>query len=147
MVEFRYIVRIASVDIDGSKDVARALTGIRGIGNRMATTIVDRAGIARSEQIGSLEDEQIAKLEEMLQSMVDWAPKWMLNRRRDMETGNDLHIYGLELSAIEKDDVNYLRKIRAYRGIRHETGQKTRGQRTRTNGRTGLTVGVIKKRS
>ena len=35
--------------------------------------------------------------------------------------------------------------IRCYRGIRHEQGQKVRGQRTRSNGRTGLTVGVIKK--
>jgi len=29
--------------------------------------------------------------------------------------------------------------------VRHEQGQKVRGQRTRSNGRTGLTVGVIKK--
>ena len=39
-----------------------------------------------------------------------------------------------------------MKKIRCYRGIRHETGQKVRGQRTRSNGRTGLTLGVSRKR-
>ncbi len=38
-----------------------------------------------------------------------------------------------------------MKMIRCYRGIRHEQGQKVRGQRTRSNGRTGLTVGVTKK--
>src|SRR2546422_6033274 len=38
-----------------------------------------------------------------------------------------------------------MKMIRSYKGVRHETGQKVRGQRTRSNGRTGLTVGVTKK--
>ena len=44
------------------------------------------------------------------------------------------------------DDVNMMRKIRCYKGIRHETGQKVRGQRTKSTGRTGKTVGVSKKK-
>jgi len=36
--------------------------------------------------------------------------------------------------------------IRCYKGIRHEQGQKVRGQRTRSNGRTGMTMGVIRKK-
>jgi small subunit ribosomal protein S13 len=38
-----------------------------------------------------------------------------------------------------------LKKIRCYKGIRHEKGQKVRGQRTKAHGRSGLTVGVVKK--
>jgi small subunit ribosomal protein S13 len=38
-----------------------------------------------------------------------------------------------------------MRKIRCYKGIRHETGQKVRGQRTKSTGRTGTTVGVKRK--
>ena len=44
------------------------------------------------------------------------------------------------------DKTNRLKKIRCYRGIRHETGQKVRGQRSRANGRSGMTVGVQRKR-
>jgi small subunit ribosomal protein S13 len=44
------------------------------------------------------------------------------------------------------DDVNRMRKMRSYRGIRHETGQKVRGQRTKSTGRTGTTVGVKRKK-
>jgi small subunit ribosomal protein S13 len=45
----------------------------------------------------------------------------------------------------KQEDINILKKIRGYRGIRHENGQKVRGQRTKAHGRTGLTVGVVKK--
>ncbi|HOW33966.1 MAG TPA: 30S ribosomal protein S13, partial [Methanoregulaceae archaeon] len=50
------------------------------------------------------------------------------------------------VSTARDEDINLLRKIRCYRGIRHETGQKVRGQRTKSTGRTGLTVGVKKKK-
>ena len=69
----------------------------------------------------------------------------LLNRRKDFETGEDHHRIGPELDISLRDDINMMRKIRCYRGIRHETGQKVRGQRTRSNGRSGLTVGVMKK--
>jgi len=45
-----------------------------------------------------------------------------------------------------QDDINRMKRIRSYKGIRHEKGKKVRGQRTRSNGRKGLAVGVIKKR-
>lgn len=38
-----------------------------------------------------------------------------------------------------------MKMVRSYRGVRHERGQKVRGQRTRSNGRTGMAAGVIKK--
>ncbi len=40
-----------------------------------------------------------------------------------------------------------MRKIRCYKGIRHETGQPVRGQRTRSSFRTQKTVGVVKKKA
>jgi small subunit ribosomal protein S13 len=47
---------------------------------------------------------------------------------------------------VREEDINLMRKIRCYKGIRHETGQKVRGQRTKSTGRTGLTVGVKRKK-
>jgi len=43
-------------------------------------------------------------------------------------------------------DIERLIKIKAYRGVRHAKGYKVRGQRTRSTGRKGMTVGVIRKR-
>src|SRR2546425_7216309 len=61
------------------------------------------------------------------------------------ESGLDLHLVGAEVEVRLRDDINLMKMIRSYKGVRHETGQKVRGQRTRSNGRTGLTVGVTKK--
>jgi small subunit ribosomal protein S13 len=69
----------------------------------------------------------------------------MVNRPSDWETGEDVHLFSSDVELRLRDDINRMKMIRCYRGIRHEQGQKVRGQRTRSNGRTGLTVGVIKK--
>ena len=47
--------------------------------------------------------------------------------------------------SIDVEDINLMKKIRSYKGIRHERGQKVRGQRTKSTGRTGTTVGVKRK--
>jgi small subunit ribosomal protein S13 len=69
----------------------------------------------------------------------------MVNRPKDWESGLDLHAFGPDVEVRLRDDINLMKMIRSYKGVRHETGQKVRGQRTRSNGRTGLTVGVTKK--
>jgi small subunit ribosomal protein S13 len=46
---------------------------------------------------------------------------------------------------IKREDINTMKKIRSYVGIRHERGHKVRGQRTKSTGRKGLTVGVKRK--
>ena len=81
----------------------------------------------------------------MLTNLGETAPIWMVNRPHDWETGVDLHLFGPDVDLRLRDDLNRMKMIRCYRGIRHEQGQKVRGQRTRSNGRTGLTVGVVKK--
>jgi small subunit ribosomal protein S13 len=57
-----------------------------------------------------------------------------------------MHIVGVDLEVRRKDDINLMKMIRSYKGVRHEDGQKVRGQRTRSNGRTGLTLGVMRQR-
>jgi small subunit ribosomal protein S13 len=69
-----------------------------------------------------------------------------MNRQLDLETGEDMHIVGVDLDIRRKDDINLMKMIRCYKGVRHEEGQKVRGQRTRSNGRTGLTLGVMRQR-
>ena len=73
-------------------------------------------------------------------------PWWMLNRRKDLISGEDKHIMGSDLVLKLRDDINLLRKIRSYRGIRHERGLRVRGQRTKSTGRRGMVVGVMRKK-
>ena len=144
--DFKYIVRIVNTDIDGEKQAITALSSIKGIGNRIAGIAIKDIGYPPNKQIGHITDEEQAKLVTVLEELSETLPEWMLNRQKDWESGDDLHLLSTELSMTNKDDINRLRMIRCYRGIRHENGQKVRGQRTRSNGRSGLTLGVSKRR-
>lgn len=144
--EFKYIVRIADSNIDGNFKVDYGLSHIKGIGIRVAARMARVAQIPTSKKIGDLSDEEIETLAGLIEEIPDRVPPWMLNRRKDYESGEDLHIYSTELNLQQRDDLNRLKKIRCYRGIRHERGKKVRGQRTRSNGRTGLAVGVVRKK-
>ncbi len=143
--DFRYIVRMASTDLDGTRSVAYALTAIDGVGIRVAEALADTVGVPRYERLGNLSEVQTDKIEETLGKLGEAFPDWMVNRPKDWETGLDLHAYGSDWDVRVRDDVNRMKMIRSYKGVRHETGQKVRGQRTKSNGRTGLTVGVTKK--
>ena len=143
---FNYIVRIANSDIDGQKRTVIGLQSIKGVGKRVAEIIAKRAAIDPAVKIGSLPDDKVAELENLVMSYVEYAPEWAINRQNDYETGDDMHLLGNDLDLIQKDDINRMKMIRCYRGIRHEGHHKVRGQRTRSNGRHGLTMGVVRKK-
>jgi len=144
--DFQYIVRIVNTDIDGEKNVVMGLAQIKGIGRHMAVLIADATRIDKKVKIGKLTDAQIEKIKEVLENIHNTAPGWMLNHRKDIDTGNDIHLISSEVDLRLRDDVNLLKMIRSYRGIRHESGLSVRGQRTRANNRKGLALGVSKKR-
>jgi len=143
---FRYIVRLVNTDLDGNKSIVIALTGIKGVGLRTAEIIARTAGIPKKTKIGDLSEEKTSELEKILADYAETSPHWLVNRQNDWASGADMHLVGIDVELNIRDDVNLMRMIRCYKGIRHETGQKVRGQRTRANGRTGLTMGVIRKR-
>jgi len=144
--DFRYIVRIANTDIDGEKKLVRGLTSIRGVGMHMSALITEETGINKDIKIGDLTDSQIEKIKEALDGIEESAPKWMLNHRKDYKTGEDIHLIGSDIDMQLRDEINIMKKIRCYKGIRHERGLPARGQRTRANNRSGLTLGVSKRR-
>lgn len=139
---FRYIVRIANTDIDGNKTLIMGLQSVKGVGPRVAAIVARRTGMDPNVKIGELSEAKTEEIAQVLLSYPEYAPTWAINRQHDFETGEDMHIFGVDLDVVRKDDINRLKMIRSYRGVRHEQGQKVRGQRTRSNGRTGLTVGV-----
>ena len=143
--DFRYIVRMANTDLDGTRAAAYSLTAVSGVGIRVAEAVADLAGVSRTERLGNLSDAQTDKIAEVLGNLGELSPHWVVNRPKDWETGLDMHVFGADVEIRRRDDINRMKMIRSYKGVRHEQGQKVRGQRTRSNGRTGLTVGVIKK--
>jgi len=143
---FRYIVRLVNTDVDGNKDVVIGLTAVKGVGLRTAEVITRMAGIPRDVKIGDLPEEKTEELEKLIIEYSEKAPHWMVNRQSDWSSGADMHIVGVDVELYKRDDVNIMKMIRCYKGIRHEQGQKVRGQRTRANGRTGMTMGVIRKK-
>jgi len=144
--EFKHIVRIADTDLDGKKPVVHALTGIKGIGLRMARSIVNHLGINAMTKLGELDDDTINRLKKFVEEEIETLPSWLLNRRKDYYTGKDLHVLSKDVDFAKMLDIERLIKIKAYRGVRHAKGYKVRGQRTRSTGRKGMTVGVIRKR-
>lgn len=145
--DFRYIVRIVNTDIDGNKTTVVGLQSIKGVGKRVAEVVVTKAGVDRTMKIGSLDEATTNKLADLITSYSEYAPNWAINRQQDYETGEDQHVVGTDLDIVLKDDINRLKMIRCYRGVRHESGHKVRGQRTRSNGRKGLTLGVSKNKN
>ncbi|MBN1455663.1 MAG: 30S ribosomal protein S13 [Methanomicrobia archaeon] len=144
--DFKHIVRILDTDLDGNRTVVHALCGIKGVGRRVARVLVASTSVDPNQRMGNLSDDDIEQLKSAIIGVEKRLPQWMLNRRKDILTGDDKHIMGADQVLQLREDVNLLRKIRSYRGIRHERGLKARGQRTRSTGRRGLVVGVIRKK-
>ena len=146
---FRHIVRIANVDLPGNKQIRFALTKIKGIGINFADALCQVNGIKRTAKAGTLTEEEIKKLDDTLKNL-DKAPlpHWLFNRRKDYETGEDRHLIGGELTFVQENDIKRSKKIKCYRGVRHQLGLPVRGQRTKSNFRKnkGKVVGVMRKK-
>lgn len=145
--DFHFIVHIANTDLDGNKKSVVALMNVRGLGKRVAEKVAEISGLDRNRKIGSYTEEKFAEVEAAIASISESFPEWMVNRQREFETGTSRHAIGTDVDLAVREDINRMKMIRSYRGIRHETGQKVRGQRTRSNGRTGLTMGVTRTRA
>jgi small subunit ribosomal protein S13 len=144
--EFQHIIRFAGTDIQGTQPVTYALTNIKGIGIKLASAIVEKSGIDPETRMGFLSAADVEKIEDIITNPARYGiPNWLLNRRKDMETGKDIHLLGTDLIVKEKDDIEQMKKMRSWKGFRHSYGLKVRGQRTKTTGRKGKAMGVKKK--
>ena len=144
--DIKYFVRIGTTDLDGTKSVRVALTGIKGVGRHTSSVIARMAKVNEYTTLGRLDEDGINRLRAVVDQYGTKVPSWMTNRPKDVYTGESKHLWGPDVTMVRDDDINMMRKIRCYKGIRHETGQKVRGQRTKSTGRTGSTVGVSKKK-
>ncbi|NWG09735.1 MAG: 30S ribosomal protein S13 [Nitrososphaerales archaeon] len=143
--EFKHIVRVSGKDLGGMKKVAVALTDIKGMGYNLANSIVNALKIDSRTRLGNLSDKQIFEIQECLKDPTKVGiPFFMLNHRKDPETGTNTHYIGSDLDLAMKTEIEREKTLLSWRGVRHSFGLKVRGQHTRTTGRKGRAVGVKK---
>jgi small subunit ribosomal protein S13 len=144
--EFRHIVRILGSDSAGTLKVSYAVTSIKGVSLSLSNAILKKAGINPELRSGFLTEADISKIEEIVKDPAKYGiPAWLFNRRKDSDTGKDLHLISADLVLRSKTDIDDAKNIRSWRGYRHAYGLKVRGQRTKTTGRSGKSLGVKKK--
>lgn len=146
-MEYNHQLRIAGADCRGDWLIGHALTQIRGVGYRLASQLCEKAELDPEMRCGFLTEEEIQLIEDILLNCTAFdIPSWMLNRQKDLVTGENTHIFSNDLVDILRLDIEREKKTRSYRGIRHYLGLPVRGQRTKTSGRGGATIGVSKKK-
>ena len=121
------MARISGIDVPAEKRVEVALTYILGVGRNNVKVILKEAGMNPDKRAKDLTSSEIAALQ------------------RAMEKINTEG----ELRKKTHEDIQRLKRIGSYRGMRHSAGLPTRGQRTRTNARVKRgkrkTIGALKK--
>lgn len=139
------IVRILSKDIEGKMKIYPGLTKIKGISWSISNAICKILRINKDRKIGSLTGEEIKKISEFTKN--EKIPSYLVNRKFDPETGENRHLLGIDLELRKDFDIKRLKKIKSYKGYRHQSGLPLRGQRTKGNFRKNRmkSVGIKKK--
>jgi len=109
------MLRIAGVNIPDEKRIVISLTYVYGIGNTMAARVLKELEISDLKRTKDLTEEEKNKIREYVEKKI--------------------RVEG-ELKHVVRSNIKRLKEIGSYRGIRHQKGLPTRGQRTKTNTRT-----------
>nr|QVQ56801.1 ribosomal protein S13 [Erythrocystis saccata] len=110
------MARIESVDLPKNKRIAIGLTYIYGIGVSRSKEILSKIKLNENIKVQELSDTQIISIRNIL------SQEYQLEG--DLRRSKTMHI-------------KRLMEIGCYRGRRHRLNLPLRGQRTRTNARTG----------
>ena len=121
------MARIGGVDLPNEKRVDIGLTYLFGIGRANVVSLLEKAKVDPAVRIKDLNDEEISRLTKVLDEVILEG-----DLRREIA-----------------QNIKRLEDIGTYRGSRHKKNLPVRGQRTRSNSRTGRgkrkTVGTVKK--
>jgi small subunit ribosomal protein S13 len=121
------MARIAGIELQDDWKIDYALTKIKGIGWSLSKEILKSINLDSSKRVADLTSEEIKNIAAKLEKY---------------PTEGEL------LRQVRKN-IQRLKTISSYRGMRHAKGLPARGQRTRSNARTKRgkrkTVGAFKK--
>jgi len=139
------LIRIISTDIPGNTKIYVGLKKIKAISWNLSNAICTILRLDRNKRMFELKKEEIEKIEEFLKNPK--IPVWMVNRKKDLESGENKHLITTELDLQKEFDIRRMKKVKSYKGVRHLTGLPVRGQRTKAHFRYGKAVGVSKSKS
>ncbi len=108
-------MRILGVNIPDNKRVEIALTYLYGVGRSLSQRTLDAAKIDWNKRAKDLTADEVARIQGFIEK--------------------NFPVEG-ELRQRIKANINRLKELQAYRGLRHLRRLPVRGQRTRTNSRT-----------
>jgi small subunit ribosomal protein S13 len=139
----REVVRIVGTDVPATLSLYAGLTKIKGISWALSNAVCYTLAFDKKRKVSTLTPEEIDKISVFIKDPK--LPAWLLNRKRDIETGMPKHLIATELDLQREFDIRRMRRIRSYKGVRHSLGQPVRGQRTRSHFRKkGKAVGVTR---
>ncbi|MBN2142542.1 30S ribosomal protein S13 [Candidatus Woesearchaeota archaeon] len=142
--ELRHLVRILNTDVKGEKHILYALTKIKGVSVMFANAVLRKAGVDPQKKAGYLEAKEVAAIENLIQKPLNAGiPDWLLNRRKDLETGEDMHLITSSLDFTHEMDLKRMKKTKSYKGMRHQWGLPVRGQKTKSNFRKNKGKGSL----
>ncbi|HKL23798.1 MAG TPA: 30S ribosomal protein S13 [Candidatus Nanoarchaeia archaeon] len=143
--EYASIIRIMSKDVPGGMSVYSGLTRVKGISWNFSNAICTKLNIDKRKKIGELTQDEISKITEFVKKPD--VPVYLMNRRNDLETGENKHLQGSDLDLRKEFDIKRLKKMKSYKGVRHASGLPVNGQRTKSNFRRNRRKGTgIKKK-
>jgi small subunit ribosomal protein S13 len=108
-------MRIFGVNIPDNKRIEIALTYLYGVGDSVSALALEAAKVDVSKKAKDLTAEEILRIQQFIEKTFP--------------------VEG-ELRQRIKTDINRLKDLKTYRGIRHMYHLPVRGQRTKTNSRT-----------
>lgn len=108
-------MRISGINIPDNKRTEVSLTYLYGIGPALSRKILTATNISMDKKAKDLTQDDVSKIKEFIEK--------------------NYKIEG-ELRQVIKQNINLLKDLQAYRGIRHMKHLPVRGQRTKTNSRT-----------
>ena len=142
---FKHIVRISNVDLPGDKPIKISLKKIKGVGFNLAAAACHLAGVNKDKKTGDLTETEIKKLTEIINVPTEnGIPVWMINQRKEFESGEDKHVVISDLRLKLDADIKRMMRTKSYKGIRHSNKLPVRGQRTKAHFRKGSSLGVKK---
>lgn len=146
------IFRIGDEDLPGDVSIRNVLRKIYGVSFSYSNAVIKALNLDPNVVLQDLDENTINKIKDALYNPKNYGiPTWLYNWRKEVETGRDIHFIGNELRMKNNLQIQSIKNLGSFRGIRHQFNYKLRGQRTRSRGanfrgRIGTTVGVTRKK-
>ncbi|CAM4695398.1 small ribosomal subunit protein uS13 [Lepidochelys kempii] len=145
--KFQRILRVLNTNIDGRWKIAFAITTIKGVGRRYAHVVLRKADIGLTKRAGELTDDEVESVITIMQNPHQYKiPDWFLNRQKDVKDSKYSQVLANGLDSKLREDLEWLKKIKVHRGLRHFWGLRVWGQHTKMTRRRARTVSVSKKK-